>query len=53
MTRLFAFGVSTELVPIGYIPTYRLLSAFVILQLNHCSVFMFQLCEVRTGLTEL
>lgn len=33
MTRLFAFGVSTQLVAIGYIPTYRLISAFVILKI--------------------
>lgn len=41
MTRLFAFRVSIQLVAIACIPTYRLLSAFVILQLNRCSVFMF------------
>lgn len=51
MTRLFAFGVSPQLVAIGCIPTCRLLSAFVILK-NRCSVFMFSICEVRTGLTD-
>lgn len=33
MTRLFAFGVSPQLVAIGCIPTCRLLSAFVILKI--------------------